>query len=53
MMGPLRLKGSMDVSYFTLEVDATFKDTQEVQKFIEWAERLRRFHVPRRDVRND
>ena len=50
-MGPLRLKGSMDVSYFTLEVDVTFKDPKEVENFIDWAETLRRFRGPKRDVK--
>lgn len=48
-MGPLRLKGSMDVYFFTLEVDAEFKALADVEKFIEYCERLRRFHGSRRD----
>lgn len=47
-MSSLRLKGSMPVSYFTLEVDAEFKTPEDVEKFIEWCERMIRFHSPRR-----
>lgn len=42
----LRLKGSMKVSHFTLEVDLSFKNTGEVDWFIRWADRLRRFNPP-------
>lgn len=45
----LRLKGSMQVSHFTLEVDSEFKRPDDVEKFIEWAEKLRNFHPPLKD----
>jgi len=45
----LKLKGSMRVSHFTLEVDLDFKSTREVKNFIDWAERLRNFHPPQKD----
>ena len=45
----LRLKGSMRVSHFTLEVDLSFKNTREVEYFIDWTERLRLFHEPVRE----
>ena len=45
----LRLKGSMKVSHFILEVDLSFKNTGEVDWFINWAERIRRFHSPVRE----
>lgn len=45
----LRLKGSMKVSHFTLEIDLSFKSPGEVDWFIKWAEKLRRFHSPVRD----
>ena len=42
----LKLKGSMQVSHFTLEVDSEFKSTGDIEKFIEWAKKLRVFHPP-------
>ncbi len=42
----LKLKGSMQVSHFKLEVDSEFKSTGDVETFIEWAERLKTFHPP-------
>ena len=45
----LKLKGSMQVSHFALEVDSEFKSPGDVEKFIEWAERLRIFHPPNKD----
>jgi len=44
----LKLKGSMRVSHFILEVDSDFKSPEDVEKFIEWAERLRIFHPPQK-----
>lgn len=45
----LRLKGSMRVAHFTLEVDVSLKNTADVDWFIRWADRLRRFNPPVRD----
>ena len=42
----LKLKGSMQVSHFTLEVDSEFKSPSDIEEFIEWAEKLRIFHPP-------
>lgn len=47
----LRLKGSMQVSHFTLEVDSEFKSPGDIEKFIEWAEKLRIFHPPNKTAR--
>ena len=32
----LRIKGTTRVSYFTLEVDMEFKNTNEVETFLSW-----------------
>ena len=34
----LRIKGTPRVSYFTLEVDMEFKNTNEVESFLSWFE---------------
>jgi len=49
----LKLKGSMRVSHFTLEVDSEFKSPGDIEKFIEWAEKLRIFHPPNKTKKND
>lgn len=43
----LRLKGSMKLSHFTLEIDLGFKDINEVERFINWTERMQCFHQVR------
>jgi len=45
----IKLKGSVKIYFFTLEVDSDFKNVGEVEQFIEWVERMRRFHAPQKE----
>jgi len=44
MKGKLRLKGSVELTCFTLEVDIDFDDCNELEKFLEWTEKMRILH---------
>ncbi len=44
----LRLKGTLPVSFFSLEVDIEFKNTGDVEFFLDWSNKVSKIYPAQR-----